>query len=321
MLYRLPPSVQDYVRSIGMAAGAGLTALASSKADARVAAAVVAFRRILRPNPFDARAREIADILALDPSEGRRVWQANQTLRMASALGRARGVRHGWRPTTMLEGLDRIREVQAEGRGAILWRMSFCESPVAKIALAREALAMVHLSSVSHGARSQSRGGGWVTALYRRGEDPYLAERVVMPADGSLGYMRGLMTKLRAGALVSIFAEYPSRRSVRVPMFGGTVELATGAPALAVKTGSALFPTRVRWEGGDRYTVIIEPAIDLPEGAGRRDVVASAVDDFASRLEAAIRSTPESWMRWPVFLYNRSATRADVRPPPIAGKR
>jgi lauroyl/myristoyl acyltransferase len=305
MLHRLSPGGQDFVRSVGMAVGGGLTVLAPSGADAHVAGAIVGLRGLLRSAPVDERGREVADVLDLDASEGRRIWQGHQALRVVSALGRARGVRQGLRPRTTVEGLDRVRETLRQERGVILWRMSFCESPVVKIALFRESLALVHLSASLHGARSRGRAGRWVTALYRRGEDPYLAERLVMPADGSLGYMRELIERLRAGSALSIFAEYPSRQSVQAPLFDASVELATGAPALAAKTGSTLFPTRTRWEGSDRYTVIIEPAIDLPADAGRKEVVASAINAFAARLESAIRSAPESWMRWPAFLNRR----------------
>jgi lauroyl/myristoyl acyltransferase len=305
MLYRLPPHLQDCVRATGLAVGAGLSLAIPEAADARIASGVAGLQSALRPGLTQARGRELAVALGVDAGEGRRVWEENQVVRMVAAIGRARGVRQAWRPNVSIEGLSRLHEALDQGRGAVLWRMSFCASPVAKIALANAGVDLVHLSAEFHGARSRGRAGKWVTTLYRRGEDPYLAERIVMRGDGSLGYVKELMGRLKAGAAVSVFGEYPSRQSVRVPVFDATVEIATGAPGLALRTGAELLPTFTRWEGGDRYTMVIGLPIALQREGPRKEAVALAVDEFGSRLEEAIRQAPPSWIRWPAFLNRR----------------
>jgi len=222
-----------------------------------------------------------------------------------SSWGRVRGLhRRGWAPKVRVTGLEHLEASRARGQGSILWRMSFCSTPVVKRAMWELGIPLVHLSKEQHGAHSD----GWVARhmfcpLYRRSEDWYLGERVVIPWDGNpVGAMRTLLKRLsRDNAVVSIFGDSPWKHGHEVGFFDGRATLAMGAPQLADKVGSTLLPTYAVWEGVGEYRVVIEAPIELDESLDKDDRLKRAVETFAGRMEAAVRAHPESWAYWGLF--------------------
>ncbi len=207
----------------------------------------------------------------------------------------------GWHPETELVGAEHLRAALGRGRGAVLWGMAFCGSVVPKMALWRAGFSIVHLSRASHGGFSQSWAARRVlNAWHLRSENKYLAERVVIPPDGAPGYLRTLKRRLADNRCVSIQGEHRGRRNIAAACLGAREEFATGAPHLAWSTGAALLTLHSRQTGPGGYTVVIDPPIDVASPGRRADAIASAVEQFAVRLERHILADAADWERWSV---------------------
>ncbi len=221
-------------------------------------------------------------------------------MRFESGWGRIRGMHAaGWSPEVSIEGLERIQQGLSEGRGVILWRMAFGSGPALMHACRCAGLPLVHLSRAGHGSTQPSRLGlQTVCRLWQRAENQRLEERVVIPVDGSLGYVRVLVDRLAANQLLSIVGEHAGRVNVRAKLLGVEREFATGAPALAWEYNSTLLTLYTVREAPCRFRVVIDPPIGLDRGLGRREAVRQAVEEYAHRLEQRMREHPADWRGW-----------------------
>jgi hypothetical protein len=184
-------------------------------------------------------------------------------------------------------------------KGALLWGMSFCGTLVVKIALHRAGHPLVHLSTEGHGGAEPLTRMGYtvVSPLYCVPENRFLRERVVIPLDGSLGYMRDLLTRLHDGLPVYIAGErLAPRRNTTAECLGRPTSFARGAPGLAYRTSAPLLPVSVYRDGPLRYRVVIEPAVPPPDPRqGRGSYVAGAVQAFADRVTRNVLEHPTDW--------------------------
>jgi lauroyl/myristoyl acyltransferase len=213
----------------------------------------------------------------------------------------------GWRGRIAMSGTEHIERARARGRGVVLWVCPFTYADlIVKTALARAGLEVSHLSACSRGFSPNAChpwtptrfGKRYLSRLRTAVEDRYLHERVIMPRDGSLGYIRRLERLLKSGGLLSIRAGRVGHRTLDLPMLNGQVTLATGAPSLAIATGAALVPVFVARRGPGRFDVIFEPPLEpAAEGAGP-----SAVEDLMRRytrlLEDHVLRSPYMWSGW-----------------------
>jgi predicted LPLAT superfamily acyltransferase len=166
---------------------------------------------------------------------------------------------------------------------------------------------LTHLSRFDHGSRTTTRLGIEVVApFYRRAEDAYVAERVQIPADGSLGYLRTLEQRLQANRCVSIFGEHAGRQSMQVPILGIPRPFALGSPSIAWRSGSGLLTAYVLREGVFRYRLVVEREIAVETDVPRRRFAERAVLEYARRLEHCVRGHPPDWQTW---YFVRSAPR------------
>lgn len=213
----------------------------------------------------------------------------------------------GWRPRLALEGRAHLDAALAAGRGAILWMAPFSYADlVVKMALHEAGVGITHLGAFSRGFSpnscwtwTRSRFGMKVLSPLRTNvEDRWLRERVTMPLDGGLGYMRTLEQRLRANGVVSIRAGDAGQRTLDVPFLSGSIRLATGPASMALASGAALLPiTCIRHGAGD-FTVAIEPALATAAGRSRRDAADDLVRAFAARLETWVLRQPHLWSGW-----------------------
>ena len=240
---------------------------------------------------------------------------------LEEAWARARNLHvRGWEPTTTVEGLERLHEAQAAGRGTILWRMSFGSSLIVKVGLWRAGVPLVHLSMEDHGATSE----GWIARrvfgpLYRRMENRYLRERVLIPWDGSTGaVMKTLLQRLSGeNAVVSIIGDVRrGARNITTPFFDAQAQFATGSPSLAWKAGSALLPVYSVREGTGRYRIVIDEPIGADRQLDRKEFVRQAVQEFSARMQDAIARHPGSWSEWGRF-WARGMIYRDAPPPAL----
>jgi lauroyl/myristoyl acyltransferase len=221
-------------------------------------------------------------------------------MRLEDMWGRVRGVRrYGWRPAIEIEGLEHVHKALERGRGAILWSMRFSSSTVIKQAFFRAGLPLTHLSRDQHGSPSLTRLGIRVVGpLYCRAENFYLAERVQIPLDGSLGYLNRLRKRLRANACVSIFAEHEGRQSAEVEVLGARFRFALGAPSLAWLEDAELLTVYALRTAPFQYRVVIDEPIAVDGSLPRKVFAAQALAEFAKRLERLIIAYPGQWQGW-----------------------
>jgi KDO2-lipid IV(A) lauroyltransferase len=214
--------------------------------------------------------------------------------------------RSGWQVETEVEGREHLDRALAEGRGAILWGMSFCGDLIYKIALQRAGVPLILLSAADHGAHYPPTRLGLtvVGPLVQRTETRYLSERVVIPPDQSLGYLRTIRARLESNATVWIAGERAAPRgNVDVRLFGHDLRLATGAATLAHSVGSRLLPVDIVREASFRYRVRIDRPI-APDESDKNGFVAAAVHEFAARVEQRVLEHPSDWM-WETHVASR----------------
>jgi lauroyl/myristoyl acyltransferase len=225
-----------------------------------------------------------------------RMFRENQWIR-------CRAIRGGDVPVaTTVTGLQHLQSALERGRGAILWGMSFCETLVVKIGLHRAGVPLVHLSSANHGTvpGASPLGLRVVAPLFTTAETRFLAERIVIPADGSLGYLRVVMDRLAANACVSIVGDgIAPRRNVGATFLGRDAHFAPGAPGLAWKMGSALLPLHVVRDAPMEYRIVIDGEIDMPRDLAKAAFIDGAVCEFARRLEQRVLEHPSQWAWYP----------------------
>jgi lauroyl/myristoyl acyltransferase len=160
-------------------------------------------------------------------------------------------------------------------------------------------LPLVHLSREEHGCFTQTTLGVRVVApFFCRAENPYLAERVQIPLDGSLAYLNTLRRRLQENACVSIFGEHAGRQNGTVEVLGKPWSFALGAPSLAWSEGAALFTVHALRTAPFHYRVIVDPEIPVNRSLPRKIFARQALQEFARRLQRAIERQPGDWQSW-----------------------
>jgi lauroyl/myristoyl acyltransferase len=209
--------------------------------------------------------------------------------------------KRGWHPEIELDGIEHVHNALARKKGVILWGMSFCGPVIPKLAFFRAGLPVIHLSTPHHGGFSKSIVAVRIINPWNlKSENKYLTERIVIPLDNSLDYLRLLKKRLLSNGCISIMGEHKGRQNIKVPFLGGEEQYATGAANLARSTGATLltvYSFRVR-QG--HYKVGIEPPIHISRETERSEFLLEAIKEFARRLEIHVLDHPEDWEKWSV---------------------
>jgi lauroyl/myristoyl acyltransferase len=190
------------------------------------------------------------------------------------------------------EGIGRISRAVSDGRGAIL--------------------ALPHLGGWEWGGFWMVQQGFAMTVVVEALEPPELFEwfagfrRSLGMQVVAVGPTAGMavVRALRAGGVVCLLCDRNIGGSggVDVEFFGERTELPAGPAMLALRTGAALLPAAVYFDGpGDRHLAVVRPEIvprPVPRGAGpaaTRDEVARLTQVLAGELEVLIRRAPTQW--------------------------
>lgn len=305
LLRPLTTSQQDLLRTLGLALGYLPALLIPAKLDAPIVQRLTALVLRFRPGRLERLTARMEDTLG-PRSTGRNLSNeglARYQTALEGAWARVRNLHpYGWKATTTLEGLERIQEGQVAGSGTVLWRMSTGSSLIAKKALWEAGLPLVHLSTATHGARSES----WIARkalapLYRRTEKWYLAERVIIPESKATGaVMKTLLNRLgKENAVVSIVGDIRGTQNIQTRFFDAEAEFAIGSPSLAWKSGAVLLPVYSVREATGRYRVIVDAPISADRSQDRKTFVREAVEEYSRRLQEVIARFPGSWGGWP----------------------
>ena len=118
----------------------------------------------------------------------------------------------------------------------------------------------------------------------------------VLPASGGVVNTFGTLSeRLRAGKLVCLVADRDVTGSgTEVDYFGEKARIMGGSAALAERTGAALFPA-ILWYEGDRWGIYVDKEIRVPPEGDRKQKVARMTQELAHAFEAGIRAHPADW--------------------------
>lgn len=82
---------------------------------------------------------------------------------------------------------------------------------------------------------------------------------------------------------------------IELEFFGETTTLPGGPATLALRTGAALIPCAVYFEGRTGHLAVVEPPMVAAREGRLRDDVRRLTTELARRLEALIRRAPTQW--------------------------
>lgn len=118
----------------------------------------------------------------------------------------------------------------------------------------------------------------------------------VLPASGGVTRAFGtLAERLRAGKAVCLVADRDVTGSgTEVKFFGEKARMMGGSAALAERTGAALFPA-ILWFEGDHWGIHVDDEIVVPAEGDRRQKVTAMTQEMAHCFEAGIREHPADW--------------------------
>ena len=118
----------------------------------------------------------------------------------------------------------------------------------------------------------------------------------VLPASGGVVSRFGILAeRLRAGKLVCLVADRDVTGSgTEVDYFGEKARIMGGSAALAERTGAALFPA-ILWYEGDCWGIYVDKEIRVPPEGDRKQKVAWMTQELAHAFEVGIRAHPADW--------------------------
>jgi lauroyl/myristoyl acyltransferase len=202
-------------------------------------------------------------------------------------------------------GEDNMRGPLAAGRGVVA--------------------ALPHMANWDHGGAWACLTGAPVSTVAERLRPEELFERFlafreglgmeILPLTGGQDdVFTTLAARLREPRLVPLLADRDlSRRGIEVQLFGETTRMPAGPAALALRTGAALVPTSLWYEGVEpnhRVVIRFHPEITPPVGRRGGERVAALTQALADELGPAIAAHPHDWhMPQPLFLSDLTQTR------------
>lgn len=200
---------------------------------------------ILRCSRTRSQYRKLAEILG-DHQSTLNAKEILENYLAKNHLARVQGMncyfQPGWSPRIRLKGREHIEHAQAEGKGAVLWvALMASKDLLVKMTLHHAGYRIVHLSRFDHGFSISRWGACWFNPIWTRIENRYLAERLVMSPTEQTKPLRQLIKRLRDNQLVSVTANHERIKYPHIlPFLNGTIQLAEGAPVLALATGAVL---------------------------------------------------------------------------------
>lgn len=184
------------------------------------------------------------------------------------------------------QGIGRVAQAVEAGRGAIL--------------------ALPHLGGWEWGGFWMVQQGYAVTVVVEALEPPEVFEWFV-------GFRRSLgmevvpvgpdaaatvIRALRAGGVVCLLCDrnIGGSAGIEVEFFGERTELPAGPAMVALRTGAALLPAAVYFDGpGDGHLAVVRPPISTARTGAFRGDVTRVAQALAAELEVLVRRAPTQW--------------------------
>ena len=197
-------------------------------------------------------------------------------------------------PRVRLEGGAHLKAALLGGKGVILWVGPFVFSDLlTKVALHAAGFEVSHLSRYSHGFSASRFGEGVLNPIRTSVERRYLAERLVIDRRGSTAALRDLVWRLRANRVVSVSAIGLADQLYRIPFLNGAIQMAGGAPSLAIRSGAVLLPVFTGRDGRSDGLTVIEPPLVRRDEWPREDAVKRLLLQYAALVEYYVNRWPD----------------------------
>lgn len=189
-----------------------------------------------------------------------------------------------------VEGEDYLRGLLSDGRGAIA--------------------ALPHMANWDHAGAWASLAVPPVTTVAERLKPEALFERFVafreglgmniLPlTGGSEDVFAGLAARLRGPHLVPLLADRDlGRRGIEVKLLGEATRMPAGPASLAVRTGAALLPTTLWYEGDEpdhRLVIWFHEEIAAPSEVKGAQRVVHMTQALADEFSEGIAAHPHDW--------------------------
>jgi KDO2-lipid IV(A) lauroyltransferase len=206
-----------------------------------------------------------------------------------------------------IQGLDRLREALAAGRGVILWESNgFGQKLAARQILAGQGFPIwvVHGSDhlggflVNHRQATRVRRR-WIRGFFDRCERRWVREIINIPPDGSLAFTRQLRECLSGNQILCCAGDgREGWKLIPRPFLGLTGYFATGMVSLARMTGAVILPLFCLRDAEGEFRLILEEPITVAAGEDSARAAEISIARFAGLLEAYIRRYPEQYWNW-----------------------
>ena len=129
-------------------------------------------------------------------------------------------------------------------------------------------------------------------------EERYLAARIVLSQSGSAIATRKLMRCLNDNGIISVTGNNHSNNCSRLPFLNTDIDIAVGAPRLALKTGAALLPVFTIRDDEGGFLVSVGSEIAMPADGSAKERINAAVGDYLKRLTPFVEQHPAQWRSW-----------------------
>ena len=201
-----------------------------------------------------------------------------------------------WKRRLRVTGLAHLRAALENSEGVILWVHPCVASNVAvKQAMFLAGHPLAHLSRPSHPFSARPFGRRFVNPILRRPEVRFLAERIVIENEHTIGPLRRLRALLKDNRVVSITVVPVAARVNEFELLGGTLRLPAGPVELAAATGARLLPVFTFVSGSGTHVRVGAP---LPVTGTDAESIRQAQLAAVEWLEARIIEHPEAWTGW-----------------------
>lgn len=186
-----------------------------------------------------------------------------------------------------VKGLERLDEALAAGRGAVVALPHMGNWDLAGAWVA--AVGGHPFTTVAERLKPESLFDRFVA--YREG----LGMEVLPLTGGQVSVIGTLARRLRSGKLVCLVGDRDlSEAGLPVDFFGETTRMPAGPAALALRTGAALFPVTL-WYDGAVMRGEIHPEVLPPEEGDQKERTSAMTQAMADIWAEGIREHPEDW--------------------------
>jgi KDO2-lipid IV(A) lauroyltransferase len=184
----------------------------------------------------------------------------------------------------LLEGVDYVREAQAQGRGVVL--------------------ASAHYANPEFATQGLAAAGVKVFALVEPLRPPQLGKLMYSLRnvhghhyeEATFSGVKAALDWLRGGGVLAILVDRDiQKRGIELELCGAKGRFPTGAVDLALRTNSVLIPGWVRREGGFKVRAVIGPPLNLIRTGNHDEDVRVNAQALLRLFEPHLKRDPGQW--------------------------